>query len=255
MKNSLSRAAKKQRRTISVDAPSGVPREGFATLEAATLAGAAGGVAAGAIAGPPGAIVGGIIGTAVGMMAGSTLDVVERRTDAHDRELDDAIGVTDGDLGAREMAIAGLREAERTGGGPLLVEGDPMPVAERLRAEHAHLEQVYADLVRAYRNGDWNDVRASFGTFEAELRAHMATEEEHAVAAFRAVSPDDARELLAEHEELRRMLEVFGVNIELHAVPSADIEAFVGRLRAHSEHEERVLYPWIEATFMGGPAR
>ena len=241
---------KKVNRPMSRDA--GIPREGYVTLEAATLAGAASGVAVGAIGGPPGAIVGGIIGTAIGMMAGSTLDVAEKRAGAHDRELDDAIGVTEGDLGAREKAVAGLRSGVEHGALEL-VDDELTSAAERLRAEHARLEEVYARLIDAYRDGDWDDVCAAWKPFESALRAHMDAEEKHVFPMFVTTSPREAGELLAEHAELRRMLETLGVNIELHAFPLAAAEELIRRLREHGEREERVFYPWIEATFGDAP--
>jgi hypothetical protein len=76
-----------------------VRKHDHAVAGAATLSGAAAGVALGAIAGPVGAVAGGAIGTAIGALMGVTMEREEVRHDAHDRELDDAIGVTRGDLG------------------------------------------------------------------------------------------------------------------------------------------------------------
>lgn len=77
-------------------------------LEATTLAGAAGGAIVGAIAGPVGAVVGGAVGAALGMLAGEVLDQEDGRHAARERALDDEVGVTSGDLGAREAAARGL---------------------------------------------------------------------------------------------------------------------------------------------------
>lgn len=247
------RAPEHARGSRRAPARAGLPREGYVTLEAATLAGAASGVAVGAIGGPPGAIVGGIIGTAVGMMAGSTLDVAQRRADAHDRELDDMIGVTEGDLGAREKAMAGLRSAAVEGAALRVIDDALTSAAERLRAEHARLEGVYEALLDAYRDGDWDDVRAAWTPFESAMRAHMDAEEKFVFPTFVATSPREAGELLAEHDELRRMLDTLAVNIDLHALPVGDAEELIRRLRAHGEREERVFYPWIEATFGDAP--
>jgi phage tail tape-measure protein len=99
-------------------------------LETATLAGAAGGAVVGAMAGPVGAVVGGAIGAAVGMLAGEALDEDTSRRSAHDRELDDAIGITGGDLGARESAAAALTELEkreRRDSAPTMAEAEPSP--------------------------------------------------------------------------------------------------------------------------------
>jgi len=252
MKTAITSAAKTRGLTNRpVDpSPNGLPRETYLLLETAALVGAASGIAVGAIGGPPGAIVGGILGTAVGMMAGSTLDVAEKREAAHDRELDDTIGVTEGDLGARESALEGLKAANE---GLLVLDRDLGSTSELLRDEHVHLEQVYEMVLNAYRAGDWNYVAASWNVFEAALRAHMEAEERHVFPRFMGASPAEAHQLLAEHDELRSMLETLGVNIELHAVPGTVAEELIRRLREHGEHEERVLYPWLEAAFDGAP--
>jgi hypothetical protein len=69
-------------------------------LDATTLTGAVAGAAIGAIAGPAGIVAGGIVGTALGVIAGVGLDKAEHARDQHEKNLDDAIGVTKGDLGA-----------------------------------------------------------------------------------------------------------------------------------------------------------
>jgi phage tail tape-measure protein len=71
-------------------------------LAAASLAGVAAGAAVGAVVGPVGAIVGGMIGAAVGSAAGEIITEENERRSFHDRELDEDIGVTKGDLGAAE---------------------------------------------------------------------------------------------------------------------------------------------------------
>jgi nucleotide-binding universal stress UspA family protein/hemerythrin-like domain-containing protein len=224
----------------------GLPKPPYALLGAAALAGGASGAVAGAVGGPPGAILGGTIGTAVGVLAGSALEEASQRAEAHDHELDDAIGVTKSDLGARESAIAGLlamKEAERLGRD---TSGGMTAIGTLLREEHARLEREYAALLETWRHGDWSDVREQFARFEPALRAHMAVEEERVFPAFREASASDAAALQREHDELRRALDALAVGIELHVIGASQAEAFVGQLRAHGEKEERLLYPWID---------
>ncbi len=64
------------------------------------LTGAAAGGVTGSIAGPPGALAGALIGAAVGAAAGAVVDSAAQAEAAHDRELDDEIGVTKGNIGA-----------------------------------------------------------------------------------------------------------------------------------------------------------
>jgi nucleotide-binding universal stress UspA family protein len=194
-------------------------------LEAATLAGTASGAVAGAIAGPPGAVAGGLIGTAVGMLAGQALDKSDARATARDRVLDEQIGVTRGELG---------------------IEAGMLRPAATMRREHARLEEIYAALLAAYREGDWADVRTQWGIFEPALRAHLDMEERDILPAFRAVDADEADAIALEHIELRRLLDTLGVLVELHAVPERDVEALLERLAAHGAREEFLLYPWLD---------
>lgn len=81
-------------------------------VDVGTVSGAVTGAIAGVVAGPPGILVGGAVGAALGTLAGAVLDRESHEFERHDRELDDAIGVTDGDLGAREAARASFAARE-----------------------------------------------------------------------------------------------------------------------------------------------
>lgn len=213
--------------------PSNVPADIHAVFDAAVVTGAATGAVAGAMGGPPGVVVGGTIGATIGALTGAVLERELHAADVHDRALDDDIGVTRGDLGARKALHAG-----RSG-----------TAATLLRAEHARLEVLYERLLEAYRFGDWSDVSAQWNVFEPALRAHMELEEREVFPAFREVDPAEAEYLLAEHESLRARLGVLGINVELHAVTQYDANDLVERLRLHRAREERLLYPWIDETF------
>jgi hypothetical protein len=76
------------------------PNESASALDYTTVSGAVAGAALGSVAGPPGLVAGGIVGTAMGVLAGVGLDHAEHAHDEHERQLDDEIGVTRGDLGA-----------------------------------------------------------------------------------------------------------------------------------------------------------
>lgn len=122
-------------------------------------------------------------------------------------------------------------------------------VATLLRREHARLDEIYEQLLGAYRSGDWTEVQSAWNVFERGLRAHMETEETFVFSSLRAVDAAEADALASEHEEIRKALDVLGVNIELHALTRLDADELVCRLRAHATREERMLYPWVESTF------
>jgi hypothetical protein len=68
------------------------------------VSGAIAGAVLGSVAGPPGAAAGAVIGAVVGTLAANALE--GQATDAadKDRKLDDAIGITGGEMGAPNLA-------------------------------------------------------------------------------------------------------------------------------------------------------
>lgn len=90
-----------------------LPTDHHGLLGAATLSGAVAGATTGALAGPPGIIAGGVIGVAVGTLAGMALEKDEHATEERDSELDETIGVSGGDMGARDSAHDGLEAYEQ----------------------------------------------------------------------------------------------------------------------------------------------
>jgi nucleotide-binding universal stress UspA family protein len=68
--------------------------------EVLAISGAVAGATVGIVAGPPGVAIGTVIGAAMGMAAGKTLDNEDKRKHLREEQLDRAIGVSGGDLGA-----------------------------------------------------------------------------------------------------------------------------------------------------------
>jgi nucleotide-binding universal stress UspA family protein len=130
-----------------------------------------------------------------------------------------------------------------------------MRAGDFLRRDHERLEKTYEGLLAAYQSGDWEEVRAQWDIFEPALRAHMNTEEQDVFPALRQADGETAEKLLAEHTELRRLLATLAVAVDLRAVPGADAEELVARLRAHGAREEALLYPWMDRTFDAGQLR
>jgi hypothetical protein len=90
-----------------------IREHGHGLLDATTIAGALAGATAGLVAGPAGLLLGGAIGTAVGTVAGAFLEEEASYRDDHERELDETVGITGHDLGARDVAAAGVNRMEQ----------------------------------------------------------------------------------------------------------------------------------------------
>lgn len=88
---------------------------------AGTAGGALAGAALGSVAGPPGLAAGAVIGGVVGAFVAKISDEEAERVSFHDQELDEAIGVSGGDLGAPSLkhppATRGTYSAASCGGG------------------------------------------------------------------------------------------------------------------------------------------
>jgi hypothetical protein len=208
---------------------------------AATLTGAVSGAGVGAVAGPAGAAIGSAIGAGIGALVGHVLEREDQRTMRHDHELDNAIGVTDGDLGAHEPAVHGMNLA-----GPPAVEDDRIAlVAALLRREHQRLYAIYDKILVAYEQKDWARIRKLWSVLEPAMRGHLKAEEKYVFSAFEQLDPAEAAALKGEHDQLRDRLAELAIRIELHVFPRQEMKELIDRARAHAEREHALLYPWM----------
>jgi outer membrane lipoprotein SlyB len=95
-----------------------VPPPGHPETGAGAIVGAIAGAIVGAFAGPAGVAAGTALGAVAGAAAGRAMGAAEEAQAAHERALDDAIGVTQGDLGAarvRRDSSHGLFSGSSTG--------------------------------------------------------------------------------------------------------------------------------------------
>ncbi len=91
------------------DKPSQHPH---ALRDVVALSGAVAGATLGTLIGPAGMAAGAAVGGAVGVVFGVQLERAMKRADEHDRELDDAIGVTTSELDSATAASRGLDALE-----------------------------------------------------------------------------------------------------------------------------------------------
>ena len=113
-----------------------------------------------------------------------------------------------------------------------------------LVSDHEHLEWSFQAIVNEAWRGDPADLGERWRAFERELLAHLDTEEEDLIRLFGEVQPLEARELMAEHQQIRVTATEMGIDLDLHCLRAARVQAFIDQLRAHAQREERLLYPW-----------
>ncbi len=160
----------------------------------------------------------------------------------HQGDVDCTISMQAADLFRTELK---LRQAERR---PTL--------SESLRADHARIDRLLADIQHDLRVGALAEAEVRFEELGKSLSRHMAVEEEVLYPAMTQMTESVARSvpaMLAEHSELRALLPELAAGLAKQDMLAC--ESLVPRIRRslarHHEDEERLVYPitdWALAT-------
>lgn len=122
--------------------------------------------------------------------------------------------------------------------------------AARLATDHEAFDRTFFSILARARSGDWHELDEVWDQLAEDLKEHFEFEEELVFPAF-AERGDDCRALVEqlrnEHAEVRRSLDDLGVQIQLHEIPTAAVEALLKLLRTHAELENLRIYPWAKA--------
>ena len=110
---------------------------------------------------------------------------------------------------------------------------------------HALLERLYVQVLDAMAD-DAPELRDLWVSLEHELRMHMDAEERFMLPTFARFDREEAIAILREHGYFREQLLELGVAIDLNLGCWEHSREFIGRLREHAGHEERLLYRWAD---------
>jgi hypothetical protein len=121
-----------------------------------------------------------------------------------------------------------------------------MPATVLPALGHFAIEALFADLLVAIEGRSRADLEPLWTEFERALTEHFALEERTVLADLLAARPREARIFLEEHRYLRGRLAHLGAT--LPDVPVETARTFFDELRAHGQHEERVLARWAESS-------
>jgi hypothetical protein len=113
-----------------------------------------------------------------------------------------------------------------------------------MRTSHGELMALAKRLRAAVVGEDRNEMHASWLAFESQLLAHMEAEERYVLPAFARAVPDEALALVRDHGTIRERLLELGVTLELHHLRLERFDEFLGKLAAHAQREETLLYRW-----------
>jgi hypothetical protein len=123
-----------------------------------------------------------------------------------------------------------------------------------LEADHTRLDAMLELVARSVREDALEDAKARWNELDVALLAHLDAEEMFVIPAMMALDASAAREIVAEHGEIRCSLGDIGIGFDLHMVRADAIDAFCTRLRAHAAHEE-VMYGRIVSELPSSSAR
>lgn len=119
-------------------------------------------------------------------------------------------------------------------------------LAPRLLEDHARLNGILTRLLAAFEANDREDMAALWNQLEAGLTAHMDAEEKFLLPVLARTEPAEARELLAEHADIRSRLLELGVRVDLHTIRLDSGRELIDLLRAHASKEDEILYEFAD---------
>lgn len=122
---------------------------------------------------------------------------------------------------------------------------DPDSLYTFMTFNHARLEMQFERLLDAMAAGS-PDARELWTELDHGLLAHMEAEERYVLPAFANVDASAARELLADHAEIRAQLLELGVAMDLHRLRFETSQEFIRILRSHAAREDNLLYRWAD---------
>ncbi len=115
------------------------------------------------------------------------------------------------------------------------------------QACRAILAATYADLSL--------ELVTAFRAFEAEVLEHMLAEEDELLPAFAEAATEEAALVRGEHARLRYLLEMVGVDVELHTLRAEKMHALIAALTSHASREDERMYPWAARHLDTAPAQ
>lgn len=112
-----------------------------------------------------------------------------------------------------------------------------------LSEDHTRLDGLYTELLEAADAGvDPRTLREMWDRFEHDLRRHMEVEELILFPALGAEHDAHVAALVGEHGRIRALLDLLGVEVDLHLARAPEVHDLVDLLQAHAAREAATAY-------------
>jgi hypothetical protein len=122
---------------------------------------------------------------------------------------------------------------------------------EALRRDHHRLEELYDELLDAFRAPPTSLLVEAWAPFAAGLREHMELEEAEVLPELERRDPTEVAVLRRDHVELRGLLVELDAAIGLERRPEEGVGVLMVRLREHAAREDALAYRWADETLPG----
>src|SRR5262249_54453386 len=124
--------------------------------------------------------------------------------------------------------------------------GGDAGIRDRFIEDHREMEALLDEVLRAFEAGDRERGATRWTEFDARLLSHMEAEEHHLIPLLMRTNERAARAILEEHKHFRSRLTELGAGVDLHTVRLSAARELIDELKAHSAHEDRMLYSWAD---------
>jgi hemerythrin-like domain-containing protein len=113
--------------------------------------------------------------------------------------------------------------------------------------DHQRLNQLFDQVLIAFREGEREQAAALWTQFETGLRNHFDFEELRLFPQFRKLHSEEVAQLMAEHAQILSLLSKLSMGVDLHLTRTDMVDDFIAGLRAHAVREDALLYRWARA--------
>lgn len=115
-----------------------------------------------------------------------------------------------------------------------------------LLRQHERIEKHLRELTDAADSSDARALQRAWTVFEADLSAHLETEEEELFPVVECFHPHEVKALRLEHRRIRNLVTELGISCDLHTLNRATVIRLVQMLGQHAAYEDRTLYRWVD---------
>ncbi len=117
---------------------------------------------------------------------------------------------------------------------------------DSLLDDHTRLADLLTRLLAAFEANDREDVMTLWNQLDTGLQAHMDAEEKYLLPVLQRTEPERAKELLAEHADIRSRLLELGMRVDLHTIRLEAGKELIDRLLDHASKEDEILYAFAD---------